>query len=44
LLDQNSGISRTNTGNMTTESSTNILGRYFMFSLAYRFDHKYKHK
>jgi hypothetical protein len=44
LLNQNSGISRTNLGNVNTESSTNILGRYWLLSLAYRFDHKYKRK
>lgn len=43
LLDQNSGISRTNSGNINTESTTNILGRYWLISLTYRFDHKYKH-
>jgi hypothetical protein len=44
LLNQNAGISRTNTGNINTETSTNILGRYWLLSLAYRFDHKYKVK
>jgi outer membrane receptor protein involved in Fe transport len=44
LLNQNSGISRTNLGNVNTESSTNILGQYWLLSLTYRFDHKYKRK
>ena len=44
LLDQNSGISRSNTGNINTESFTNILGRYWLFSLTWRFDHKYHRK
>jgi len=44
LLNRNSGISRTNTGNVNTESSTNILGRYWLLSLTWRFDHKYHRK
>lgn len=44
LLNQNAGISRTNTGNVNTETFTNILGRYWLLSVAYRFEHKYKQK
>ncbi|HEY4287954.1 MAG TPA: outer membrane beta-barrel protein [Puia sp.] len=44
LLNQNTGISRINKNNINTETSTNILGRYWMLSLIYRFDHKYKRK
>jgi len=44
LLNQNAGISRSNTGNINTETSTNILGRYFLLSVTYRFEHKYKQK
>ncbi len=44
LLNQNAGISRSNSGYVNTETSTNILGRYWLLSLAYRFDHKYKRK
>ena len=42
LLNQNSGISRSNLGNTNTETSTNILGRYWMLFLTWRFDHKYR--
>ena len=44
LLNQNSGVSRSNVGNVNTQSSTNILGRYWMFSLAYHFDKQFKKK
>ena len=44
ILGQNSGISRSNVGNVNTESATNILGRYWMLSAAYHFNHKYKEK
>jgi hypothetical protein len=40
LLDRNSGISRSNSGNTNTEASTNILGRYWMLSLTYHFNHQ----
>jgi len=42
LLNQNSAISRSNAGNTNTETSTNILGRYWMLLLTWRFDHKYR--
>jgi hypothetical protein len=42
ILNQNSGISRTNVNNVITESSTNILGRYWMLSAIYHFDKKFK--
>ena len=44
LLDQNTGISRSNIGNINTQTSTNILGRYWLFSATYRFDKKAKNK
>lgn len=44
ILDANAGISRTNSGNINTQSSTNILGRYWMLSAAYHFDKKFKKK
>jgi hypothetical protein len=44
ILDRNAGITRTNTANITTESSTNILGRYYMVSAIYHFDKKFKKK
>jgi len=39
---QTAGFIRSNIGNINTESSTNILGRYWLISLAYRFDHKFR--
>ena len=42
MLNENSGISRTNAANVNTESSTNILGRYWMISVGYHFDRKLK--
>jgi hypothetical protein len=42
LLNENAGISRSNSGNVNTQSSTNILGRYWMLSLAYHFDKKFR--
>jgi len=42
LLNTNAGISRTNTENVNTQSSTNILGRYWMVSAVYHFDKKFK--
>lgn len=42
ILDANAGITRTNTANTNTQSSTNILGRYWMLSVAYHFDKKFK--
>jgi len=44
LLNANAGISRMNTGNITTESSSNILGRYWMFSAIYHFDRQVNKK
>lgn len=42
LLNQASGISRSSTGNVNSQSSTNILGRYWMISATYHFDKKFK--
>ena len=44
ILNANAGISRTNVGNINTQSSTNILGRYWMLSAIYHFDKKFKKK
>lgn len=44
LLDRNAGIARTNTGNVNTESSTNIRGRYWLLSVIYRFSGEWKGK
>lgn len=44
MLNANAGITRTNTGNINTQSSTNILGRYWMVSAIYHFDRKFKKK
>jgi hypothetical protein len=44
ILDANAGISRTNNGNINTQNSTNILGRYWMLSAIYHFDKKFKKK
>jgi len=44
ILDANAGISRTNLANINTQSSTNILGRYWMISAAWHFDRKFKSK
>ena len=44
MLDQNAGISRTSSANVNTETSTNILGRYWMLSAIYHFDKKLKGK
>ena len=44
MLNQNAGISRTNAANMNAETSTNILGRYWMLSVIYHFDKKFKKK
>ncbi|MBS1601621.1 MAG: outer membrane beta-barrel protein, partial [Bacteroidetes bacterium] len=40
ILDENSGIARTNAGNIYTESYSNVLGRYYMVLLTYHFDGK----
>jgi len=42
ILNQNGGISRTNSANINTQSSTNVLGRYWMLSATYHFDKKFK--
>jgi len=44
MLNQNTGISRTNAGNVNTQNWTNILGRYWMLSAIYHFDKKFKQK
>jgi hypothetical protein len=44
ILNENAGISRTNTDNVNTQSSTNILGRFWMLSAIYHFDKKFKKK
>jgi Outer membrane protein beta-barrel family len=44
ILNANAGVTRTNALNTYTQSSTNILGRYWMLSAAWHFDHKFKHK
>ena len=44
LLGQNLGVSQTNAANVTTFSSTNIIGRYWLFTVAYRFEHGLKKK
>lgn len=40
LLNQNAGISRSNSANIISQSQTNVLGRYFLLSVAYRFKEK----
>jgi len=42
ILNTKDGISRSNMENINTQSSTNILGRYWMFSLIYNFDRKFR--
>jgi hypothetical protein len=42
MLNENAGISRTNSANVNTETSTNILGRFWMLSAIYHFDKKFK--
>ncbi len=42
LLDQNTGISRGISDNVTTGSRTNILGRYWLLSLSYHFNKERK--
>lgn len=44
ILNQNAGINRTNVNNVNTETSTNILGRYWMLSMIYHFDRKFQKK
>jgi len=42
LLNANAGVSRTSAANLNTENSTNILGRYWLLSVTYHFDHQWK--
>jgi len=44
ILNQSAGITRSNAGNVNTQSSTNILGRYWMLSAIYHFDKSFKKK
>ena len=44
LLNANAGISRTSSANLNTENSTNILGRYWLLSVNYHFDHHWKRR
>ena len=44
MLNVNAGIRRTNTDNINTQSSTNILGRYWMLIVTYHFDKKFGKK
>ncbi|GGB24011.1 collagen-binding protein [Puia dinghuensis] len=44
ILNNNAGIIRSNTANINTQSSTNILGRYWMLSATYHFDKKFRKK
>lgn len=39
ILGENTGISRSISGNQISETSTNIIGRYWMLSAIYRFKH-----
>jgi Outer membrane protein beta-barrel family len=42
VFNQNATISRTNVGNVNTQTSSNILGRYWMFTVTYHFDKKFE--
>src|SRR6185312_5124133 len=44
ILDANAGVTRTNAANVNTETSTNILGRYWMLSATWHFDKKFRRK
>src|SRR6185437_7291907 len=44
LLDSNAGISRTSNNNINEQTSSNILGRYWVLSVAWHFDHTFKRK
>jgi hypothetical protein len=44
LLNQAAGITRSNTGNVNTETTTNILRRYWLLSVSYHFDKKFSRK
>lgn len=42
ILNANGGLSRSNSGDINTQSVTNIQGRYWMVSAVYHFDAKFK--
>jgi hypothetical protein len=42
ILDQNSGITRSSSTNINTQTATNILGRYWMLSVIYHFDRQFR--
>jgi hypothetical protein len=44
ILNQNTGASRAAINNINTQTTTNILGRYWMLSVIYHFDKKFKQK
>lgn len=44
ILNTNTGIGRSNNGNVNTQSSANILGRYWLLGATYHFDHKWKRR
>lgn len=44
LLNQNAGITRTTIDNTYSETSTNILGRYWILNASWHFDKKFKHE
>ncbi|HEY4061157.1 MAG TPA: outer membrane beta-barrel protein [Puia sp.] len=44
LLDRNAGISRSNLGNTNSETTTNIMGRYWMLSGIWHFTHRRREK
>jgi hypothetical protein len=44
ILNANAGVTRSNTLNTYTQTSSNILGRYWMLSAAWHFDKKFRHK
>jgi outer membrane receptor protein involved in Fe transport len=43
ILDQNLGISRNIDGNTVAQTAANMIGRYWMVSLIYRFNHRFNH-
>ena len=44
IMDADAGISRTNSGNVNTQNTTNILGRYWMLSATYHFGSDFRKK
>lgn len=44
IFNQNAGITRSSLMNTTTETITNTIGRHWLISAAYHFDHKFKKK